>query len=77
MNFDAVLRLRGWMVFTLLFAGALLGFGSVSLSGFPRLAGPAPLPSVRGGRRTVRGRSPVLPDQSLHRTRLRYAPARR
>ena len=43
MSFDAVLRLRGWMVFALLFVGAWLGFGSVILSGFPRLGGSSSL----------------------------------
>lgn len=48
MNIDAVLRLRGWMVFTLLFAGALLGFGSIILSSLPRLGGPSSLVFVVG-----------------------------
>ena len=41
MTFDGVLRLKGWMVFAVLFAGALIGFGSVVFSSFPSLGRPS------------------------------------
>ena len=41
MSFDGVLKLKGWTVFALLFAGALFGFGSVVFSSFPSLDRPS------------------------------------
>lgn len=37
MSFDGVLQLKGWMVFTVLLAAALFGFGSMVLSAFQSL----------------------------------------
>ena len=48
MIFGAVLRMRGWMVFVILFAAALLGFGSMFVPVFTLGRRPPPPPLVFG-----------------------------